>query len=90
MALGVKVLNFSCRNILAHFYVSTLNVAHSTPTTVRYGTRLATAEILYDNDSDHNNISPSVMIKDTCPNDTVQCNGIKDCQLGTDETNCSE
>ncbi|XP_019129815.1 transmembrane protease serine 13a [Larimichthys crocea] len=54
---------------------------------VRYGTRLATAAFLYDNDNEHykENLLP---VYDTCSNNTVQCDAIRDCELGTDETNC--
>ncbi|XP_069004206.1 transmembrane protease serine 13a [Embiotoca jacksoni] len=55
---------------------------------VRYGTRLATAAILYDEDEDHKNENLPLPMYDTCPNNTVQCDGIRDCQLGTDETRC--
>nr|XP_046245101.1 transmembrane protease serine 13a isoform X2 [Scatophagus argus] len=55
---------------------------------VRYGTRLATVAILYDDDDDHVDEIHSVTRYDTCPNNTVQCDAIRDCQLGTDETNC--
>lgn len=58
--------------------------------TVRYGTRLATVAIIYDDDSDHiSEISPDFK-NDFCPNYTVQCDAIEDCQQGTDEANCSE
>ncbi|KAG8002010.1 Transmembrane protease serine 13, partial [Nibea albiflora] len=54
---------------------------------VRYGTRLATTAILYGKESDpiEDNLLP---VYDTCSNNTVQCDGIRDCELGTDETNC--
>ncbi|XP_034556373.1 transmembrane protease serine 13a [Notolabrus celidotus] len=55
---------------------------------VRYGTRLATLAIL------HNNIKNSTFVQqfqssiDSCPNTTVKCDGIRDCELGSDEANC--
>ncbi|XP_035535314.1 transmembrane protease serine 13a [Morone saxatilis] len=56
---------------------------------VRYGTRLATVAILYDDDDDdHKNENLILPKYDICPNNTVQCDAIRDCQLGTDETNC--
>ncbi|XP_044210899.1 transmembrane protease serine 13a [Thunnus albacares] len=56
---------------------------------VRYGTRAATAVILYGNeDNDHRNENQPLPKYDTCPNNTVQCDGIRDCQLGSDETKC--
>ncbi|XP_039987513.1 transmembrane protease serine 13a [Xiphias gladius] len=55
---------------------------------VRYGTRLATAVILYNEGNDHKDENVPLPNYDTCPNNTVQCDGIRDCQLGTDETNC--
>lgn len=59
-------------------------------TTVRYGTRLATVAILQDDDDDHRNENLPLPNYDTCPNNTVECDAIIDCQLGTDETNCGE
>ncbi|KAM4628344.1 transmembrane protease serine 13a [Polymixia lowei] len=59
---------------------------------VRYGTRLATAAILYSGSENNNEgreeNQPSVPRYDTCSNTTVQCDAKRDCQLGTDETNC--
>uniref|UniRef100_A0A8D3BLQ9 Peptidase S1 domain-containing protein n=1 Tax=Scophthalmus maximus TaxID=52904 RepID=A0A8D3BLQ9_SCOMX len=54
---------------------------------VRYGTRLATVAMLYGDD-DYYSGEMLLPKYDTCPNDTVHCDGITDCQLGTDETNC--
>ncbi|KAF0030431.1 hypothetical protein F2P81_017162 [Scophthalmus maximus] len=54
---------------------------------VRYGTSLATVAMLYGDD-DYYSGEMLLPKYDTCPNDTVHCDGIKDCQLGTDETNC--
>ncbi|KAM3875216.1 transmembrane protease serine 13a [Diretmus argenteus] len=57
---------------------------------VRYGTRLASGNILYNGNNgeveDENR--PSELRHDTCSNTTIQCDAIRDCQLGTDETNC--
>nr|XP_019943509.1 PREDICTED: transmembrane protease serine 13-like isoform X2 [Paralichthys olivaceus] len=53
---------------------------------VRYGTRLATAAILYDKDDYYEDAS--LPKYDTCPNNTVNCDGKKDCKLGSDETKC--
>ncbi|XP_070685595.1 transmembrane protease serine 13a [Pempheris klunzingeri] len=55
---------------------------------VRYGTRLATGAFFYNDDYDDESENPSLPKFDTCPNNTVQCDAIRDCQLGTDETNC--
>uniref|UniRef100_A0A3Q3J304 Peptidase S1 domain-containing protein n=1 Tax=Monopterus albus TaxID=43700 RepID=A0A3Q3J304_MONAL len=52
---------------------------------VRYGTRLIA--VILQND-DHITEEPPVPKYETCPNTTVQCNGIRDCKLGTDETIC--
>ncbi|TKS81018.1 Transmembrane protease serine 13 [Collichthys lucidus] len=54
---------------------------------VRYGTRLATAAILYGNGNEHYE-EHRLPVYDTCSNNTVQCDAIRDCELGTDETNC--
>ncbi|XP_045931003.1 transmembrane protease serine 13a [Micropterus dolomieu] len=56
---------------------------------VRYSTRLATVTVDDDDDDDDHRYEILSLPKfDTCPNNTVQCDGIRDCQLGTDETNC--
>ena len=73
-----------------YLYVPTHTTTHSTQTTVRYGTRLATAVILYNEANDYRDENVLLPKYDTCPNNTVQCDGIRDCQLGTDETNCGE
>ncbi|XP_032367327.1 transmembrane protease serine 13a isoform X1 [Etheostoma spectabile] len=53
---------------------------------VRYGARLATAaHIINEYNDDKIQIPPNA---DTCPNNTIQCDGIRDCKLGSDETNC--
>lgn len=66
---------------------------HSTtsflPITVRFGTTMVTTAIIYHNEEYYIDDDPSPST-DTCPNSTVYCDGIKDCQLGTDETNCGE
>lgn len=56
---------------------------------VHYGTRVATAVIIYtDKDDGHQNENLPTQINDVCPNTTVVCDGIKDCQLGSDEAEC--
>ncbi|XP_031152581.1 transmembrane protease serine 13a [Sander lucioperca] len=55
---------------------------------VRYGTRLATAANLINEYDDDKNQNPSLPNYDTCPSNTIQCDAIRDCQLGSDETNC--
>lgn len=64
---------------------------------VRYGTRLGPLFFhSEDNHSDNNDNDdddvygppPPILEHDICPNTTVQCNGIKDCVLGTDESIC--
>ncbi|XP_024911053.1 transmembrane protease serine 13a isoform X2 [Cynoglossus semilaevis] len=54
---------------------------------VRFGTTMVTTAIIYHNEEYYIDDDPSPST-DTCPNSTVYCDGIKDCQLGTDETNC--
>ena len=62
---------------------------YSTTSTVRYGTR--TAVNLYDDDDEDGSRDDTTLPEyDTCSNNTVQCDAIRDCQLGTDETNCGE
>ncbi|XP_041665941.1 transmembrane protease serine 13a [Cheilinus undulatus] len=57
---------------------------------IHYGTRLATVVIFSDDDGNFNNPSVNQPTQefDTCPNTTEICDGIRDCTLGTDETNC--
>ncbi|CAN9511391.1 unnamed protein product [Ophioblennius macclurei] len=56
---------------------------------IRYGTTLGQTDILYFNNDDQNSDSVADFDKfDNCPNNTVQCDGRRDCELGTDETNC--
>lgn len=56
---------------------------------VYYGTRTLSdneySDQEYKDDSNENNILSE---HDTCPNNTVECDAIKDCQLGSDETKC--
>ncbi|XP_068173708.1 transmembrane protease serine 13a [Antennarius striatus] len=59
---------------------------------IRFGTRLVPVEIPIDHVDDDNEartaeIVPSV-VKDTCSSNAIQCDGIEDCSLGTDETTC--
>ncbi|KAM9853151.1 transmembrane protease serine 13a isoform 2-T2 [Aulostomus maculatus] len=55
---------------------------------VRYGTSMATVSIFHDDYDDYGHEEPSLDTTDVCPNSTVKCDGIRDCQLGSDETNC--
>ncbi|XP_008285238.1 transmembrane protease serine 13a [Stegastes partitus] len=54
---------------------------------VRYGTSTTTV-IFHPDDDDSESENEPFQELDTCPNNTVQCDAIRDCQLGTDETNC--
>lgn len=60
--------------------------------TVRFGSRFATAIVLYDEDEGDEQRSEILPLPkyEICHNSTVQCDGIRDCQLGTDETNCGK
>lgn len=62
------------------------------PTTVVYGTRSATSAINYNehDGSDDLKTQSAVLPKDTCPNNTVICDGKEDCQHGTDEAYCGK
>ncbi|CAL1570486.1 unnamed protein product [Knipowitschia caucasica] len=57
---------------------------------VRYGTTIASiynhTEDLYSEYDDDNSVS--IPTHDICPNTTVNCDGIKDCVYGTDESIC--
>ncbi|XP_056905456.1 transmembrane protease serine 13a isoform X1 [Takifugu flavidus] len=54
---------------------------------VQFGTRLAVVSLLGDDDKQGYE-NPPVSIDDSCSNNTVQCDAVKDCTLGSDETNC--
>ncbi|XP_056298035.1 transmembrane protease serine 13a [Pseudoliparis swirei] len=57
---------------------------------VRYGTSLPQDDVKpsKQNDGEDKNENLSLPNDDTCSNNTVSCDGIKDCQLGSDESNC--
>lgn len=55
---------------------------------VRYGTRLAMVTVIQNHDDVHTSENQPTSRFDTCPNNTVECDGTRDCELGTDETNC--
>ncbi|KAK0137421.1 Transmembrane protease serine 13 [Merluccius polli] len=56
---------------------------------VKYGTRLAAAAVYNESEfGDDEKDQFSVLTHDTCPNFTVQCDAIKDCEFGSDETHC--
>lgn len=73
-------------------HLCTLTSANSTPMTVRFGSRFATAMILYNEDEGDEERSDILPLPkyEICNNNTVQCDGIRDCQLGTDEMNCGK
>ncbi|KAK6317045.1 hypothetical protein J4Q44_G00124450 [Coregonus suidteri] len=50
---------------------------------VRYGPSLVSGSL-----SSSEAYRPSEMEKDSCPSNTVECDGRQDCKLGSDETNC--
>ncbi|XP_028276322.1 transmembrane protease serine 13a [Parambassis ranga] len=62
---------------------------------VRYGTRLATHAIHDEDDDDDDSGRDNDRYEnlplpsfDTCSNNTIQCDAIRDCRLGADEANC--
>ncbi|XP_077396388.1 transmembrane protease serine 13a [Festucalex cinctus] len=57
---------------------------------VRYGTKILTQNLFNDYDQQDDDIddNQSILINDSCPNTTVRCDGIRDCELGSDEMNC--
>uniref|UniRef100_A0A3Q1BX36 Peptidase S1 domain-containing protein n=1 Tax=Amphiprion ocellaris TaxID=80972 RepID=A0A3Q1BX36_AMPOC len=55
---------------------------------VRYGTNSGSQVIIYHGSDDTESDDEPLVELDTCPNNTVQCDAIRNCQLGTDETNC--
>lgn len=59
------------------------------PTTVHFGTRLAAVPFPDDDNDHHDYENPPVFVDDRCSN-PVECDGVKDCTLGSDETVCGE
>lgn len=57
------------------------------PTTVQYGTRPAAAPLPDEDMRGYED--PPVFIDDKCANAT-ECDAVKDCTLGSDETVCGE
>ncbi|KAM4589440.1 transmembrane protease serine 13a [Fundulus diaphanus] len=56
---------------------------------VYYGTKsLPNTEYGTDDNSDQHDEKDYFAEPDTCPNNTVLCDAVKDCEQGTDETNC--
>ncbi|XP_017284517.1 transmembrane protease serine 13a [Kryptolebias marmoratus] len=56
---------------------------------VYYGTRTLQTQNFGKPDYEYNGPNGGgQIVKDTCPSNTTQCDGIKDCQVGTDETYC--
>lgn len=57
---------------------------------VRYGTKLASTYYSPDEDQPYGDYEETAIIPehDSCPNTTIQCDGVKDCLYGTDESIC--
>ncbi|XP_067364279.1 transmembrane protease serine 13a [Channa argus] len=55
---------------------------------VRYGSNLVNTIIYYEEEDGHRSENPLLPKYESCPSNAVQCDGIRDCQLGSDETNC--
>ncbi|XP_077421997.1 transmembrane protease serine 13a isoform X2 [Vanacampus margaritifer] len=58
---------------------------------VQYGTKVLTQDLFDDDDGQQDgdlDDNQSIMIIDSCPNTTINCDGIRDCELGSDEMNC--
>lgn len=55
---------------------------------IRFGTSLAATGIFYGEPEEPETENPPVPMHDTCPNNTVECDAKKDCQLGSDEAYC--
>ncbi|XP_037534098.1 transmembrane protease serine 13a [Nematolebias whitei] len=56
---------------------------------VYYGTSTLRREVFIIPDNEYNGpYGVYQRVNDTCPSNFTQCDGIKDCQLGTDETYC--
>ncbi|XP_020495034.2 transmembrane protease serine 13a [Labrus bergylta] len=55
---------------------------------VRFGTRFVPGDNSNNNHYSQPFVNPSSPRLDSCPNTTVECDGISDCELETDEANC--
>ncbi|XP_028320883.1 transmembrane protease serine 13-like [Gouania willdenowi] len=55
---------------------------------IRYGTRGTVAIIYFEESEDQGSESAPLPDFDTCSNNTVQCDAIRDCSLSSDEANC--
>ncbi|XP_037333567.1 transmembrane protease serine 13a [Pungitius pungitius] len=55
---------------------------------VRYGSRLAAAVALHQKPNDDREGNLPFPKNDTCTNNYVECDGINDCKMGSDEKNC--
>ncbi|XP_019743186.1 transmembrane protease serine 13a isoform X1 [Hippocampus comes] len=57
---------------------------------VRFGTRVWTQGRFNNSDNQNESIDDNqlILMSDICPNDTINCDGIRDCDLGSDEMVC--
>lgn len=66
-------------------------IIYPASSTVYYGTRTLSREVFIIPGKEYNEFyGVHQSVNDTCPSNFTQCDGIKDCQLGTDETYCGE
>lgn len=87
----INVFTYLYDNIYDNMSIFFPIIIYPASSTVYYGTRTLIREVFIIPDNEYNGpYGVYQSVNDTCPSNVTQCDGIKDCQLGTDETYCGE